>query len=112
MTTSFKPNDFIPTSPSGEFCPDWPGRCICPIEPAHTPLPQHRSECGHCGENTVVVPRQHGMKEHPDVHELVMAGALYCPRCRRVMCADCGDKDDHEVARDCSARGISEAGRA
>ena len=92
----------IPNTTTGEFCPDWPARCICPIDPAHIPLPVQTATCGHCGQDRVLVPRDQKMPANPGTADLVTAGAHYCDRCRNPLCDDCGDRDPHQVMYDCS----------
>ena len=91
-----------PNCTTGEFCPDFPSPCICPINPAHQHLPVHTSTCGHCREDDVRVGDPRETRETTmTTTEIVLAGGGYCPRCRKTLCPKCEDKDPHLVHRDC-----------
>ena len=93
----------VPNSQGGEYCPDFPSPCVCPIEPQHRHMPVHRSPCGHCGHE-VEVPNSKPEGTVLSKHDVVMAGGGYCPRCRGNLCAACSDKDPHQVNYDCASR--------
>ena len=93
----------VPNSEGGEFCPDFPSPCICPIEPQHKHLPVHRSPCGHC-RGKVEVPSSAPEGAALSVHDVVMAGGGYCSRCRQNICATCSDKDPSWINYDCVSR--------
>ena len=101
MTTQLAPN-----SQNEEFCPDWPDTCLCPIVPTHQPLPVQETPCGHCSEGRARTPMTSPAQTQgrDATRLLVMAGAGYCPRCRSILCADCGDQDDPQMSHTCASR--------
>ena len=100
----------IPNSQGGEFCPDWPRTCICPIEPKHDHLPVHQIPCGHCTDGQVQVPMEKKPEGIPEpstrdlMFKLALDGARYCERCRNVLCDNCGNRDVHRMNYDCASK--------
>lgn len=93
----------VPNSQGGEYCPDFPRACVCPIKPQHRHLPVHRSPCSHC-TGQVEVPNSAPGHTALSVHDVVLAGGGYCPRCRGNICAGCADQDPGRVNYDCASR--------
>ena len=61
--------------------------------------------CGHCGEiDAVERPLWSRASDPPSQNDLVMAGARYCGRCRKVLCNACGDKDYRAINADCARK--------
>ena len=61
--------------------------------------------CGHCGATDAVGrPLWSRASDPPTANDLVMAGAHYCVRCRKVLCGLCGGKDEREINADCATK--------
>ena len=92
----------IPNTTTGEFCPDWPDICICPIEPPHHPLSPFQADCGHCSDHKVTVPRPPLTTDEPSLRDLLLA-AHYCANCNTVLCNNCGEQDQNQPHCDCAS---------
>ena len=95
---TFQTNYHAPNTVTGEYCPDFPGPCICPIEPQHQLMPVHSSPCGHCEHQQVLVP--HTASADMTTEEIVKAGGGHCSTCGKNLCVICEDQDsmDRQMA--------------
>lgn len=92
----------FPNTTTGEFCPDWPDACVCPIEPPHQQLPSLQADCGHCSKYKVTVPQAPMTPTDPSTTDLLMAGAYHCARCNTVLCNNCGEEDQNQTDYACA----------
>lgn len=105
MTPSATRHIPAPNSTGGEYCPDFPETCVCPIDPPHVHLRAHAGVCAHCLEPLVTVPTGTPEGTHLAEADLLAAGAAACPLCRRPVCDTCEDDLHGGELRHCPAQG-------
>ena len=88
-----------PNSRGGEYCPDWPRRCRCPIQPPHHHLPVQASACGHCQDEEVLTP----VVPNAPATNPILTGTPHCTRCQQPLCPECSQQDDTAMRAECEA---------